>query len=298
MAIYINKDTRLLVQGITGKDGRLQTSKMLDFGTKVVAGVSPGNGGEMIDNRVPVFNTVKEAVKSTKVNTSMILVPPKFAADAILEAADAGIELIVCISEGLPIRDMLRVSDFLRHNEHVRLIGPNCPGLLSPELCKVGIMPNNLAKKGRIGLVSRSGTLTYEAVSQLELEGYGISTAVGIGGDPIIGTSHIEVIKAFEDDSETDAIVMIGEIGGAAEEKAALFIKGNIKKPVVAYIAGMTAPQGTRMGHAGAIISGGKGSAKDKVLALKEAGVFVAESPADIGKKMREALDNKNRLSL
>jgi succinyl-CoA synthetase alpha subunit len=290
MAIYINKETRLIVQGITGKGGRLQTSKMLEFGTRVVAGVSPGNEGEIIDNMVPVFNTVRDAVKATNANATMILVPPKFAADAILEAADVGIELIVCISEGLPIKDMLRVSDFMRHNKHVRLIGPNCPGLMSPELCKVGIMPNNLANRGHIGVVSRSGTLTYEAVVQLDLQGYGISTAVGIGGDPIIGTSHIDVIKAFEKDIDTHAIVMIGEIGGTAEEQAAAYIQENIKKPVVAYIAGMTAPKGTRMGHAGAIISGGKGSAKDKVLALKNAGVYVAESPADIGKMMKKAL--------
>ena len=293
MAILINKDTRLLVQGITGKGGRLQTSKMLEYGTNIVAGTSPGRAGEIINNIVPVYNTVKDAVISTKPNATIIFVPPKFAADAILEAVEANIELIVCVSEGLPMQDMLRVSDFMRNNEHVRLIGPNCPGLISPELCKIGIMSNNLAKKGRIGVVSRSGTLTYEAIAQLNLEGYGISTAVGIGGDPIIGTSHIDILRLFEDDEETDAIVMIGEIGGSAEESAASYIMNNITKPVVSYIAGMTAPQGTRMGHAGAIISGGKGSAKDKVEALRSAGVYVVESPAEIGRCMKDVLSKR-----
>lgn len=290
MAILINKETRLLVQGITGKGGRLQTSKMLEYGTNIVAGTSPGRAGEIINNIVPVYNTVKDAVISTKPNATIIFVPPKFAADAILEAVEADIKLIVCVSEGLPMHDMLRVSDFMRNNEHVRLIGPNCPGLISPELCKIGIMSNNLAKKGRIGVVSRSGTLTYEAIAQLNLEGYGISTAVGIGGDPIIGTSHIDILRLFEDDAETDAIVMIGEIGGSAEESAASYIIKNINKPVISYIAGMTAPQGTRMGHAGAIISGGKGSAKDKVEALRSAGVYVVESPAEIGRCMKDVL--------
>jgi succinyl-CoA synthetase alpha subunit len=294
MAIYIDKNTKLVVQGITGKGGRLQSAKMVEYGTHVVGGVSPGHGGEMVNDDIPVFNTLKCAVKFTGANTSMILVPPKFAADAILEAVDAGIKLIICISEGIPIQDMLRLSDFLRYNTEVRLIGPNSPGIISPELCKVGIMSNNLAEKGKIGLVSRSGTLTYEAVAQLQLQGYGISTAVGIGGDPIIGTSYIDVIKAFEDDDDTDAIVMIGEIGGTSEERAARYIKDNIKKPVVAYIAGMTAPEGTRMGHAGAIISGGKGGAKDKIIALKEAGIFVSESPAEIGIKTKEALLKKD----
>jgi len=293
MAILINKDTRLLVQGITGKGGRLQTSKMLEYGTNIVAGTSPGRAGEIINNIVPVYNTVKDAVISTKPNATIIFVPPKFAADAILEAVEANIKLIVCVSEGLPMQDMLRVSDFMRNNEHVRLIGPNCPGLISPELCKIGIMSNNLAKKGRIGVVSRSGTLTYEAIAQLNLEGYGISTAVGIGGDPIIGTSHIDILRLFEDDEETDAIVMIGEIGGSAEESAASYIMNNITKPVVSYIAGMTAPQGTRMGHAGAIISGGKGSAKDKVEALRSAGVYVVESPAEIGRCMKDVLSKR-----
>lgn len=294
MAIYINKDTKVLVQGITGKGGRLQSEKMIEYGTNVVAGVSPGHGGEMVNEVIPVFNTLKCAVKYTDANTSMILVPPKFAADAILEAVDAGIKLIICISEGIPIQDMLKVSDFIRHNEDIRLIGPNSPGLISPELSKVGIMSNNLAKKGNIGLVSRSGTLTYEAVAQLQIQGYGISTAVGIGGDPIIGTSYIDVIKAFEEDEDTAAIVMIGEIGGNAEEKAARYIKKNIKKPVVAYIAGMTAPEGTRMGHAGAIISGGKGGAKEKIEILKESGIFLAESPTQIGIKTKEALEKKD----
>jgi len=293
MAILINKETRLLVQGITGKGGRLQTSKMLEYGTNIVAGTSPGRAGEIINNIVPVYNTVKDAVISTKPNATIIFVPPKFAADAILEAVEANIKLIVCVSEGLPMQDMLRVSDFMRNNEHVRLIGPNCPGLISPELCKIGIMSNNLAKKGRIGVVSRSGTLTYEAIAQLNLEGYGISTAVGIGGDPIIGTSHIDILRLFEDDEETDAIVMIGEIGGSAEESAASYIMNNITKPVVSYIAGMTAPQGTRMGHAGAIISGGKGSAKDKVEALRSAGVYVVESPAEIGRCMKDVLSKR-----
>lgn len=290
MAILINKDTRLLVQGITGNGGTLQTLKMLEYGTRVVSGTSPGHLGEMFEGILPIYNTVNEAVIATKPNASIIFVPPKFAADAILEAANAGIELIVCITEGLPVQDMLTVSDFIRNNKHVRLLGPNCPGIISPELSKIGIMSNNLAEKGSVGVVSRSGTLTYEAVAQLALEGYKISTAVGIGGDPIIGTSFIEILELFEKDTETEAIVMIGEIGGMAEELAAMYISKNIRKPVVAYVAGMTAPSNTRMGHAGAIISGGKGSARDKVDFLRSSGVVIAESSSEIGQCVKKVL--------
>ena len=290
MAILIDKNTRLLVQGITGKGGILQTQKMLEFGTNVVAGVSPGHRGEIIEGKVPVFNTVQNAVNKTNANTSIILVPPKFAADAIIEAVEAGVILIVCISEGLPLKDMLKVSDIMRNNDHIRLIGPNCPGLISPELSKVGIMSNTIASKGNIGVVSRSGTLTYEAIAQLRIEGLGITTAVGIGGDPIIGTSFKDVVKLFENDEETDIIVMIGEIGGNSEEFAAEYIQNYITKPVVSYIAGMTAPKGTRMGHAGAIISGGKGGAKEKIEILRKFGVIVVDSPAEIGRKVKSLL--------
>ncbi len=290
MAILIDNNTRLVVQGITGKEGSFHTHHMIEYGTNIVAGVSPGHGEEIFNGSIPVFNTMAKAVEETYPNTSVIFVPPRFAADAIIESVDAGIALIVCITEGVPVRDMLRVKDYMRNNTRSRLIGPNSPGMLSPGFSKVGIMPGNIGKRGNIGIVSRSGTLTYEAAAQINQNGFGISSAVGIGGDPIIGTSHREIIGMFEADDETDAIVMIGEIGGTAEEDAAAFIEEHVTKPVVAYIAGIAAPAGTRMGHAGAIISGGKGRAEDKIEALKKAGVAIAYSPADIGNKVKEVM--------
>lgn len=290
MAILIDKNTRLVIQGITGKEGSFHAHQMIEYGTNVVAGVSPGHGEEIFNGSIPVYNTMRKAVEETYPNTSVIFVPPRFAADAIIESVDARIPLIVCITEGVPNRDMLRVKDYMRNNSRSRLIGPNSPGMLSPGLSKVGIMPAFIGKRGNIGIVSRSGTLTYEAAAQIIQHGYGISSAVGIGGDPIIGTSHKEVVAMFESDDETDAIVMIGEIGGSAEEDAASFIAEHVTKPVVAYIAGISAPVGTRMGHAGAIISGGKGKAEDKIEALKNAGVIIAYSPADIGSKIKEVM--------
>lgn len=288
MSVLIDKNTRLIVQGITGKEGTFHTQQMIEYGTNVVGGVTPGKGGTEHEG-VPVFNTVAEAVSETGANASVIYVPPAFAADAIMEAADAGVPLVVAITEGIPVADMVKVKEFLRDKE-TRMIGPNCPGIIAPGKCKIGIMPGHIHREGRIGVVSRSGTLTYEAVGQLTALGLGQSTAIGIGGDPIIGTTHTDALRLFEADDETDAIVMIGEIGGTAEEEAAAFAKDNVKKPIVAFIAGQTAPPGRRMGHAGAIISGGKGTAAEKMKALSEAGIRVVESPADIGKAVQEVL--------
>ncbi|MCZ2389611.1 MAG: succinate--CoA ligase subunit alpha [Acidobacteria bacterium] len=291
MSILVDKNTRLLVQGITGKEGTFHMLQMRDYGTNVVAGVTPGKGGTMHEG-VAVFNTVEDAVKETGANVSVIYVPPAFAADAIMEAADAGLPLVVCITEGIPVADMVKAKEYLSTRD-TRLIGPNCPGIISPGKCKVGIMPGHIHKEGRVGVVSRSGTLTYEAVGQLTALGLGQSTAIGIGGDPIIGTTHTDALRLFEADEETDAIVMIGEIGGTAEEDAAAFAKDNVTKPIVAFIAGQTAPPGRRMGHAGAIISGGKGTASEKMKALTEAGIRVVQSPADIGQAIAEVLGSR-----
>jgi succinyl-CoA synthetase alpha subunit len=289
MAIIIDKNTRLVVQGITGGEGSFHTTQMLEYGTKVVAGVTPGKGGTEFQG-VPVFNTVEDAVKIQKANTSVIFVPPAFAADAILEAANAGIKNIICITEGIPTNDMLKVYNDIKGKDIV-LVGPNCPGVISPGIAKVGIMPGFIHRKGKIGVVSRSGTLTYEAVKQLTDVNLGQSTCVGIGGDPIIGSRFIDIIKMFNNDPGTEGIIMIGEIGGNAEEEAAEFIKKNVKKPVVGFIAGRTAPPGRRMGHAGAIISGGKGTAAEKMEALRNAGISVVESPAEIGITMLKAIE-------
>ena len=290
MSILIDKKTRLVVQGITGGEGSFHTKQMIEYGTNVVAGVTPGKGGTYVEG-ILVFNTVEEAVKKQKANTSIIFVPPSSAADAILEAANAGIKVIICITEGIPINDMIKVYNALKGSDVV-LIGPNCPGVISPGKAKVGIMPGSIHKKGTIGVVSRSGTLTYEAVKQLTDLNLGQSTCVGIGGDPIIGSQFIDIIKLFNVDPETEGIVMIGEIGGSAEEEAAEFIKQNVKKPVVGFIAGRTAPPGRRMGHAGAIISGGKGTADEKMKAMLKAGIKVAESPAMMGAAMLKAIDD------
>ena len=293
MSILVDKKTRLVVQGITGSEGSFHTQQMIEYGTKVVAGVTPGKGGTT-HLGVPVFNTVAEAVTKTKANTSIIFVPPAFAADAILESANSGIKVIVCITEGIPAADMLKVFNAIKE-KNVVLIGPNCPGVISPGQAKVGIMPGFVHKKGKIGIVSRSGTLTYEAVKQIVDVGLGQSTAVGIGGDPIIGSKFIDIIKLFNEDPATEGIVMIGEIGGSAEEEAADFIKKNVKKPVVGFIAGRTAPPGRRMGHAGAIISGGKGTAAEKMAAMKKAGIYVVENPAEMGITMIKALQKKKK---
>lgn len=289
MSILVDKNTRLIVQGITGKEGTFHTRQMIEYGTNIVGGVTPGKGGTTHEG-VPVFNTVLEAVRETGANASVVYVPPPFASDAIMEAASAELPLVVAITEGVPVADMVRAYDFLVDRNKTRLIGPNCPGIISPGKCKIGIMPGQIHKEGRIGVVSRSGTLTYEAVGQLTALGLGQSSAIGIGGDPIIGTNHTDALRLFQEDDETDAIVMIGEIGGTAEEEAAEYAKANVTKPVVAFIAGQTAPPGRRMGHAGAIISGGKGTASEKMLALREAGIRVVESPADIGKATQEVL--------
>lgn len=288
MSILVNKETRVVVQGITGAEGTFHTGQMLKYGTKVVAGVTPGKGGiRHLD--VPVYNTVEDAVKAEEADTSIIFVPPPFAADAIIESADAGIKLVVCITEGIPTRDMIEVDTYLK-SRPTRLVGPNCPGVISPGLAKVGIMPADIHVQGSIGLISRSGTLTYEAVGQLSAQGLGQSTCIGIGGDPIVGSSFIDLLELFEADPDTEAVVMIGEIGGQAEENAALFINLRMTKPVVAFIAGQTAPPGRRMGHAGAIIAGGKGTAAEKIKTLREAGVNVADSPAEIGATMKSVL--------
>ncbi len=288
MSILVNENTRLLVQGITGREGTFHTQQAVAYGTKVVAGMTPGKGGTKVDG-IPVFNTVHEAVEKTGANASVIFVPPVAAADAIMEATDAGIALVVCITEGIPTLDMVRVTQFLAGRK-TRLIGPNCPGIISPGKCKIGIMPGHIHRQGHIGVVSRSGTLTYEAVGQLTGLGIGQSTCIGVGGDPIIGTNFVDVLRLMNEDQDTHGIVMIGEIGGTAEEEAAAFIKANVKKPVIGFIAGRTAPPGRRMGHAGAIISGGKGTAADKISALEAAGVRVAPSPALIGETMAAAL--------
>jgi succinyl-CoA synthetase alpha subunit len=281
MSILVDNNTRLLVQGITGSSGAFHAKSCMEYGTNVVAGVTPGKGGQMFEGKVPVFDTVYEARKQTGCNATMIFVPAAFAADAILEAADAGVELIVCITEGIPVMDMMRAQTVLKEKKS-RLIGPNCPGIITPGQCKIGIMPGYIHKPGKIGVISRSGTLTYEAVWQLTQRGYGQSTCIGIGGDPINGTSHLDAVKLFSEDPETDALIVIGEIGGTAEEEAALWIKEHYDKPVAAFIAGVTAPPGRRMGHAGAIVSGGKGTAGGKIEALREAGIAVAETPASI----------------
>ena len=289
MAVLVNKDTRVLTQGITGATGQFHTRACKEYGTQMVAGVTPSKGGTTFEG-IPIFNTVDEAVSSTGANTSVIYVPPSFAADAILEAVDAGIELVVCITEGIPIIDMVRVKRVLK-DKTARLVGPNCPGIITPGQCKIGIMPGHIHHPGSIGVVSRSGTLTYEAVDQLTRLGMGQSTCIGIGGDPVRGLGFIDVLKLFNEDSDTHGVVMIGEIGGSSEEEAALWIQENMRKPVVGFIVGQTAPPGKRMGHAGAIIAGGKGTAQDKIDALKNAGVRLAPSPALIGQTTREVMN-------
>jgi succinyl-CoA synthetase alpha subunit len=294
MSIWVNSDTRVVVQGLTGKEGRFHAEKCREYGTKIVAGVTPGKAGLDVDG-VPVYNTVDDAVEATGANASLIFVPPPFAADAILEAADAGVEVIICITEGIPARDMIRVQRVLQ-GLPTRLVGGNCPGVITPGECKLGIMPGHISIPGPIGVVSRSGTLTYEAIGQLTALGLGQSTCVGIGGDALPGTNFIDCLEAFAADYDTEGIVMIGEIGGNAEEEAAEFISQFVRKPVVAFIAGQTAPPGRRMGHAGAIISGGKGTAADKIAALEAAGIAVAKTPAEIGVTMKRALENQSLL--
>ncbi|MGD0500226.1 MAG: succinate--CoA ligase subunit alpha [Bryobacteraceae bacterium] len=288
MSVLVDRNTRLIVQGFTGKEGTFHSQQAITYGTKVVGGVAPGKGGaKHLD--LPVFNTVAQAVRETGANATVIFVPPAFAADAIMEAADAGIPLAVCITEGIPALDMVRVWEFLQ-SKRTRLIGPNCPGIISPGKCKIGIMPGSIHKEGNVGVVSRSGTLTYEAVGQLTRLGIGQSTCIGIGGDPIIGTNFVDALTLFNADPDTHAIVMIGEIGGNAEETAAAYVKAHVKKPVVGFVAGQTAPPGRRMGHAGAIIAGGSGKASDKIKAMEEAGITVCSSPAEIGEKVQSRL--------
>jgi succinyl-CoA synthetase alpha subunit len=285
MSILVDSNTRLLVQGITGSSGAFHARGCMEYGTNVVAGVTPGKGGQLFDDKVPVFDTVYEARQQTGCNATMIFVPAAFAGDAILEAADAGVELIVCITEGIPVMDMMRVKAALA-DQKSRLIGPNCPGIITPAQCKIGIMPGYIHKPGKIGVISRSGTLTYEAVWQLTQRGFGQSTCIGIGGDPINGTSHLDAVKLFSQDPGTEALIIIGEIGGTAEEEAAAWIKEHYERPVAAFIAGATAPPGRRMGHAGAIVSGGKGTAAGKIEALREAGIAIADTPASMGETL------------
>ncbi len=290
MSILVDENTRVVVQGITGGEGTFHTERMLEYGTKVAAGVTPGKGGQThLD--IPVFNTVADAVAQEGVNAAAIFVPPLFAADAVMEAAAAGVDLVVCITEGIPTFDMIKVKRFLKE-KNCHMIGPNTPGIISPGKCKIGIMPGHIHTPGSIGIISRSGTLTYEAVQQVSLQGFGQSTAIGIGGDPIVGLKFIDLLQMFKEDDETEAVVLIGEIGGTAEEEAAEYIKRDFPKPVVSFIAGQTAPPGRRMGHAGAIIAGGKGTAKEKMEALEAAGVYVADSPAEMGAKVKEALSS------
>src|ERR1700723_888282 len=288
MAVLVDKNTRLIVQGITGREGSFHAKACAEYGTKVVGGVTPGKGGTTYEGW-PVFNTVEEAVKETGEKVTLIFVPPPFAADGILEAAAAEVPLVICITEGIPVLDMVKTWDFVKRSKS-RLIGPNCPGVISPGKAKVGIMPGRIHKEGSVGIVSRSGTLTYEAVYQLTQRGIGQSTAIGIGGDPIIGTTHVDALRLLNEDPETESIILIGEIGGTAEEAAAAYVKANVKKPVVGFIAGQTAPPGRRMGHAGAIIAGGSGKASDKIEAMEAAGITICPSPADIGEKIKSRL--------
>lgn len=290
MSILVNKNTKVICQGITGSAGAFHSKQALEYGTKLVAGVTPGKGGEKLDT-IPIFNTVKEAKDKTGATVSVIYVPPPYSADAIMEAVDAGLDLVVCITEGIPIYDMVKVKRFMSGRK-TRLIGPNCPGIITPGESKIGIMPGYIHKPGKVGVVSRSGTLTYEAVHQLTTRGIGQSTCIGIGGDPVNGTSFIDCLELYQNDPDTEAVVMIGEIGGSAEEEAAYFVKTKMTKPVVGFICGMTAPKGKRMGHAGAIISGGKGTASEKIKAFEDAGIKVAKSPADIGKTLEEVYKN------
>ncbi len=289
MTVLVDSSTKVLVQGITGGEGSFHAGQMLEYGTQVVAGVTPGKGGQRFEDKVPVYDTVSGAVAATGADASVIFVPPPFAADAIMEAADAGLGLVVCITEGIPTADMVRVREYLRGGK-TRLVGPNCPGVISPERCKIGIMPGFIHQQGGVGVISRSGTLTYEAVGQLTERGLGQSTCIGIGGDPIIGTTFLDAFQLFAEDGDTEAVVMIGEIGGGAEEEAAAYVKEHFNRPVIGFIAGRTAPPGRRMGHAGAIVSGGQGTAEDKMKAMETAGIHVCESPADIGASVAAAL--------
>ncbi|MEC8193185.1 MAG: succinate--CoA ligase subunit alpha [Myxococcota bacterium] len=289
MAVLVDNNTRLICQGITGGAGSFHCGQMLEYGTNLVGGVTPGKGGQLFNDRIPIFNTVEEARAATDANASVIFVPPPFAADAICEAVDAGIELVIVITEGIPANDMARAWAYMK-GKNTRMIGPNCPGIITPDQCKIGIMPGHIHTAGRIGVVSRSGTLTYEAVGQLSAVGLGQSTCIGIGGDPIIGTNHTDALRLFNDDPDTDAVIMIGEIGGTAEEEACAWAKENMTKPVVGFIAGATAPPGRRMGHAGAIISGGQGTAEAKFQAMEAAGIHVVRSPSEMGLKMKEVL--------